>query len=284
MVLLNRNVDSSEGIEDNSASLGRQNLHEGQEPEEKREGDTPDYLLMAPSKLPQEHTLRPEDTRFWKRIDPRKLFPDQEEESEEEWVEACENAPWEVSSGDEFEKDTPEKADDYKSTAGAEERRGPIVMMVKGGQKIPGPPEFDLGTESAAHGKIKIPDLNDLPLAEILDHDWDDQLGWDPERTLEASNKDEPAEVDPQAAKGLEALTVDGNGEIQRRNRFERNGENAPSLAGPSLVDPVAVTLLQERPEREPNEVLKEVKRSILNLRLDYRENLQLALQANLAE
>jgi hypothetical protein len=48
---------------------------------------------MAPSKLPEEHTLRPEDTRFWKRIDPRKLFPDQEEESKEEWVEACENAP-----------------------------------------------------------------------------------------------------------------------------------------------------------------------------------------------
>jgi hypothetical protein len=49
-------------------------------------------------------------------------------------------------------------------------------------------------------------------------------------------------------------------------------------------VEQTAVTLLQERPEREPSKVLKEVKRSILNLRLDYRENLQLALQANLAE
>jgi hypothetical protein len=38
--------------------------------------------------------------------------------------------------------------------------------------------------------------------------------------------------------------------------------------------------LLQERPEREPSKVLKEVKRSILNLRLDT----ELALQANLAE
>jgi hypothetical protein len=180
--------------------------------------------------------------------------------------------------------DIPEKADDYKSTAGAEERRGPIVMMVEGGEEIPGPLEFDLETESAAHGKVRIPDLNDLSLAEILDHDWHDQLGWYPERTLEASNKDEPAEVDPQAAKGLEALTVDEIGEIQRRNRFDRNGGNAPSLAGPSLVEQVAVTLLQERPEREPSKVLKEVKRSILNLRLDYRENFQLALQANLAK
>jgi hypothetical protein len=101
---------------------------------------------------------------------------------------------------------------------------------------------------------------------------------------LEASNRDEPAEVDPQAAKGLEALTVDEIGEIQRRNWFERNGGNAPSLAGPSLVERVAVTFLHEQPEWEPSEVLKEVKRSILNLRLDYQENLQLALQANLAE
>jgi hypothetical protein len=157
-------------------------------------------------------------------------------------------------------------------------------MMVKGGKKIPGPPELDLATESAAHEKVRIPDLNDLPLAEILDHDWDDQLGWDPERTLEASNRDEPAEVDPQAAKGLEALTVDEIGEIQRRNRFERNGGNALSLARPSLVERVAVTLLQERPERKRSKVLKEVKRSILNLRLDYQKNLQLALQAKFAE
>jgi hypothetical protein len=214
MVLLNRDVDSSEGIEDNPASPGRQNLPEGQELEEEGEGDTPNYLLMAPSKLPEEHTLRPEDTRFWKWIDPRKLFPDQEKESEEEWVEACENAPWEVSSGNEPEEDTPKKADDYKSTAGAEERRGPIVMMVKGGEEIPGPPELDLETESAAQGKVRIPDLNDLSLAEILDHDWDDQLGWNPERTLEAGNRDEPAEVHPQAVKGLEALTVDEIGEI----------------------------------------------------------------------
>jgi hypothetical protein len=120
-------------IEDNPASPDIQNLPKGQERAEEGEGDTPDYLLMAPSKLQEEHTLRPEDTRFWKRIDPRKLFLDQEEESEEELVEACENAPWEVSSGNEFEEDTPEKAEDYKSTAGAEERRGPIIMMIKGG-------------------------------------------------------------------------------------------------------------------------------------------------------
>jgi hypothetical protein len=88
MVLLNRDVDSSEGIEDNPTSPGRQNLPEGQEPEEEGEGNTPNYLLMAPSKFPEEHTLRPKDTRFWKRIDPRKLFPDQEEKSEEEWVKA----------------------------------------------------------------------------------------------------------------------------------------------------------------------------------------------------
>jgi hypothetical protein len=112
MVLLNRDVDSSEDIEDNPTSPSRQNLSEGQEPEEEGEGDTPDYLLMAPSKLLEEHTLRLEDTRFLKRIDPRKLFPDQEEESEEEWVEACKNAPWEVSSGNESKEDIPEKADD----------------------------------------------------------------------------------------------------------------------------------------------------------------------------
>jgi hypothetical protein len=157
-------------------------------------------------------------------------------------------------------------------------------MMVKGGKEISGPSELDMETKSAAHGKFKILDLNDLPLAEILDHGWDDQLGWDPKRTLEASNRDELAEVDPQAAKGLEALTVDEIGEIQRRNRFERNGGNALSLAGPSLVERMTVTLLQERPEWKPSKVLKEVKRSILNLRLDYRENLQLVLQANLAE
>jgi hypothetical protein len=102
------------------------------------------------------------------------------------------------------------------------------VMMVKGGQEIPGPPKLDLETESAAHGKVKNPDLNDIPLAEILDHDWDDQLGWDSERTLEASNKDEPAEVDPQAAKGLEALTMDEIGESSGATNLREMVETLP--------------------------------------------------------
>jgi hypothetical protein len=41
LVLLNRDVDSSEGIEDNPASLGRQNLPEGQEPKRKGKATRP---------------------------------------------------------------------------------------------------------------------------------------------------------------------------------------------------------------------------------------------------
>jgi hypothetical protein len=56
-----------------------------------------------------------------------------------------------------------------------------------------------------------------------------------------------------------------------------------PMLAVPSLVERVAIAILHDKPERAPEEVLREVKLSVLNLRLEYRENVKQALRENLA-
>jgi hypothetical protein len=45
----------------------------------------------------------------------------------------------------------------------------------------------------------------------------------------------------------------------------------------------VAIAILHDKPERDPEEVLREVKRSVLNLRLEYRDNVERALRENLA-
>jgi hypothetical protein len=70
--------------------------------------------------------------------------------------------------------------------------------------------------------------------------------------------------------------------EMKRQVRFKSNGGEEPSLAVPSLVERVAIAILHDKPEKDPEEVLREVKRSVLNLRLEYRENVERALKENL--
>jgi hypothetical protein len=48
-------------------------------------------------------------------------------------------------------------------------------------------------------------------------------------------------------------------------------------------VERVAIAILHDKPERDPKENLQEVKRSVLNLRHEYRENVERALKENLA-
>jgi hypothetical protein len=70
---------------------------------------------------------------------------------------------------------------------------------------------------------------------------------------------------------------------MKRQERFKSNGGEEPSLATPSLVERVAIAILHDKPKRDPEEVLREVKRSVLNLMLEYRENVERALRENLA-
>jgi hypothetical protein len=65
--------------------------------------------------------------------------------------------------------------------------------------------------------------------------------------------------------------------------RFKSNGGEEPSLAAPSLVERVAIAILHDKPERDPKKDLRKVKRPVLNLRLEYRENVERALKENLA-
>jgi hypothetical protein len=65
--------------------------------------------------------------------------------------------------------------------------------------------------------------------------------------------------------------------------RFKSNGGEELSFAAPSLVERVAIAILHDKPKRDPKEVLREVKRSVLKLRLEYRENVERALKENLA-
>jgi ActR/RegA family two-component response regulator len=70
---------------------------------------------------------------------------------------------------------------------------------------------------------------------------------------------------------------------MKRQERFKSNGGEEPSLATPSLVERVVIAILHDKPEKDPEEVLREVKRSVLNLRLEYWEHVERALKENLA-
>jgi hypothetical protein len=89
--------------------------------------------------------------------------------------------------------------------------------------------------------------------------------------------------TDPRISRGLEeSKFLNAVHEMKRQVRFKSNGGEEPTLAVPSLVEHVAIAILHDKPERAPEEVLREVKRFVLNLRLEYRENVERALRENL--
>jgi hypothetical protein len=154
--------------------------------------------------------------------------------------------------------------------------------MIRSPMGLPGPPALDIEEEGGAQEEPAPVEAN-----KVLGDDWDDHLGWNAEANIAAAEVPAPAEnvlTDPRIARGLqESELLNAVHEMKRPMRFKSNGGEEPSLAAPSLVERVAIAILHDKPERDPKEVLREVKRFVLNLRLEYRENVERALKENLA-
>jgi hypothetical protein len=160
--------------------------------------------------------------------------------------------------------------------------RGLTVRMIRSPTELLGPPALDI-EDDARDAQEPAP----VGANEVLGDNWGDHLGWDADANIAAAEAAAPAEdvlTDPRIFRGLEELEVlNAVHEMKRQVRFKSNGGEEPTLAVPSLVERVAIAILHDKPERAPEEVLREVKRSVLNLRLEYRENVERALQENLA-
>jgi hypothetical protein len=169
---------------------------------------------------------------------------------------------------------------------GNEEARRPTVRMIRSPVVLSGPPSLKIeeggDNQQLASAQQPAPEETD----EVLGDNWDDHLGWDADANIAAAEAAAPAEdvlKDPRITQGLEEADVlNAINEMKRQVRFKANGGEEPSLSIPSLVERVAVAILHDKPERDPVEVLREVKRSVLNLRLEYRENVERALKENL--
>jgi hypothetical protein len=163
-----------------------------------------------------------------------------------------------------------------------EQPRGLTVRMIRSPTELPGPPALDIKEAGGAQEEPAPVEAD-----EVLGDDWDDHLGWDADANIAAAEAPAPAEdalADPRIARGLQdSELLNAVHEMKRQARFKSNGGEEPSLAAPSLVERVAIAILHDKPERDPEEVLREVKRSVLNLRLEYRENVERALRGNLA-
>jgi hypothetical protein len=169
---------------------------------------------------------------------------------------------------------------------GNEEAHRPTVRMIRSPVVLPGPPSLEIqeggDNQQLASAQQPAPEEAD----DVLGDNWDDHLGWDADANIAAAEAAAPAEdvlKDPRITQGLEEADVlNAINEMKRQVRFKANGGEEPSLSIPSLVERVAVAILHDKPERDPVEVLREVKRSVLNMRLEYRENVERALKENL--
>jgi hypothetical protein len=161
--------------------------------------------------------------------------------------------------------------------------RGLTVRMIRSPMELPGPPALDI-EEDARDAQEK---LAPVGANEVLGDNWDDHLGWDADANIAAAEAAAPAEdalTDPRISRGLEeSELLNAVHEMKRQVRFKSNGGEEPSLAAPSLVERVAIAILHDKPEKAPEEVLREVKRLVLNLILEYRKNVERALRENLA-
>jgi hypothetical protein len=165
---------------------------------------------------------------------------------------------------------------------GNEQPRGLTVRIIRSPTELPGPPVLDIEEPKGAQEEPA-----PLGTEEVLGDDWDDHLGWDTDDNIAAAKAPAPPEdalADPRIARGLQDWELlNAVHEMKRQERFTSNGGEEPSLATPSLVERVAIAILHNKPERDPEEVLREVKRSVLNLRLENWENVERALRENLA-
>jgi hypothetical protein len=164
-----------------------------------------------------------------------------------------------------------------------EQPRGLTVRMIRSPTELPGPPALDIEEDARDAQEEPAP----VGADEVLGDNVDDHLGWDADANIAAAEAAAPVEdvlTDPRISCGLEESEVlNAVHEMKQQVRFKSNGGEEPSLAAPSLVERVAIAILHDKPERDPKEVLQEVKRSVLNLRLEYRENVERALRKNLA-
>ncbi|GAQ93611.1 hypothetical protein KFL_017070020, partial [Klebsormidium nitens] len=114
-------------------------------------------------------------------------------------------------------------------------------------------------------------------MVEQLTRDLDRHLGWDAQQILEAATREGAAELEEPEGFDADVLQV-----LKRRRNFERNGGLNTPLAESTLVERVAITILTSCPTADPEEVLKEAKKAILNMRQDCRENVIAAVRENL--
>jgi hypothetical protein len=164
-----------------------------------------------------------------------------------------------------------------------EQPRGLTVRMIRSPTELPGPPALDIEEDARDAQEEPAP----VGANEVLGDNWDDHLGWDADANIAAAEAAAPAEdvlTDPRISRGLEeSELLNAVHEMKRQVRFKSNGGEEPTLAAPSLVERVAIAILHDRPEKAAEEVLREVKRSVLNLRLEYRKNVERALKESLA-
>ncbi|GAQ93043.1 hypothetical protein KFL_012670030 [Klebsormidium nitens] len=81
---------------------------------------------------------------------------------------------------------------------------------------------------------------------------------------------------------GLSGIPARARTVLTRRRNFLRNGGVNTPLAESTLVERVAITILTSCPNADPEEVLREAKKAILNMRQDCRENVIAAVRENL--
>ncbi|GAQ89846.1 hypothetical protein KFL_005690010 [Klebsormidium nitens] len=119
--------------------------------------------------------------------------------------------------------------------------------------------------------------LDQEKMVEQLTRDMDRHLGWDAQQILEAATREGEAELPK--TKGFDA---DVPQVLIRRRNFMRNGVLNTPLAENTLVERVAITILTSCPTADPEGVLSEAKKAILNMQQDCRENVVVAVRENL--
>jgi hypothetical protein len=80
----------------------------------------------------------------------------------------------------------------------------------------------------------------------------------------------------------LDSLTVKHAQEWRRQHHFWKNAGNDPITKDSTLGERIAITIMHELPDAEPSQILHTLKDTIVNLRTNYRIELQAAMQNNM--
>jgi hypothetical protein len=141
----------------------------------------------------------------------------------------------------------------YTDEEDDKQSRGLTVRMIRLPTELLGPLVLDIEEPRGAQEEAA-----PVGTEEVLEDDWDDDLGWDADANIAAAEAPAPPEdalADPRIARGLQdSGFLNAVHEMKRQERFKSNGGEEPSLATPSLVERVAMAILHDKLERDPEE------------------------------